>query len=138
MTISKKKTTSTDKPPKVDIWAVVGSINTNNELPWDEIEGLYEPYIINKALSYFPDTVLYADEMNRFHEIPKKAQYGYLLNSIRPKKRFSKWAKKEKEDSSFLAVQEYFQYNNKKTEEALKILTPEQINMIKKELETGG
>lgn len=131
MTISKKE-------KKVDIWAVIDSVNTNKEFPWQEIDGLYDPYIVNKALSYFSDTVLYADEMNRFYDVPKQAQYGYLLNSVRPKKRFSKWAKKEKEDLDFSAVQIYFQYNNKKTEEALKILTPEQINMIKKELETGG
>lgn len=134
----KSKKATTPQPKKIDIWSIVGSINTNDELVWSEIEGLYAPYIINKALSYFPDTVLYADEMNRFHEVPIQAQYSYLLNSIRSKRRFSKWAKKEKDNSDFDAVQQYFSYNNKKTEEALKILSPEQLENIKRELETGG
>ena len=132
------KSPANQTPKKIDIWAVIGSISSNKELAWPEIDGLYEPYLINKALSYFPDTVLYADMMNRFFEIPKKAQYSYLINSIRPKKRFSKWAKKDKENPDFIAVQEYFQYNNKKTEEILKFLSPDQINNIKKELEIGG
>ena len=54
-------------------------------------EKKYPPFIINKGLSYFPDTVMYANEMNRLHHASKHLQFSFLLNTIRNKKRFSKW-----------------------------------------------
>jgi hypothetical protein len=121
-----------------DLWAIVNSINSNKAYDWADIEAVYEPYIVNKALSYFPDTVLFADDMNRFFDVPKKAQYLYLINTIRPRKRFSKWVKNVGASDDFVAVQKYFSYNNRKTEDALKILTPAQIIVIKQKQETGG
>ena len=59
-------------------------------------EKKYPPYIINKGLSYFSDTVMYANEMNRLHGASKHMQFSFLLNTIRPKKRFSKWLKASK------------------------------------------
>lgn len=104
----------------------------------DELaEAGYVPFLTNRALSYFPDTILYANEMNQNGHLDNKLQFHYLINSIRPKKRFSKWAKRQDSDG-FEAVKEYFKYNNAKTEQALSLLTPDQINIIKKRLNTGG
>ena len=104
----------------------------------DELaESGYVPFLTNRSLSNFPDTILYANEMNMKHHLDNKLQFHYLINSIRPKKRFSKWAKRQDSDD-FDAVKEYFKYNNTKTEQAMSLLTPEQIIKIKKKLKTGG
>lgn len=104
----------------------------------DELaESGYVPFLTNRSLSNFPDTILYANEMNMKHHLDNKLQFHYLINSIRPKKRFSKWAKRQDSDD-FEAVKEYFKYNNTKTEQALSLLTPEQITKIKNKLKTGG
>lgn len=104
----------------------------------DELaESAYVPFLTNRSLSNFPDTILYANEMNMKHHLDNKLQFHYLINSIRPKKRFSKWAKRQDSDD-FEAVKEYFKYNNTKTEQAISLLTPEQITKIKNKLKTGG
>jgi len=104
----------------------------------DELaEAGYNPYLTNKALSYFPDTILYANEMNMHYNADNKLQFQYLLNIVRPKKRFSKWAKRQDSDD-FEAVKQYFKYNNAKTEQAISLLSPEQIEKIKTILDTGG
>lgn len=105
----------------------------NDELAEKE----YVPFLTNRALSQFPDTILYANEMNMNHHLDNKLQFHYLINTIRPKKRFSKWAKRQ-DSESFAIVKEYFKYNNTKTEQALAILSPDQIKIIKKKLNTGG
>jgi hypothetical protein len=97
----------------------------------------YVPFVTNRSLSQFIDTVLYANEMNMRSHIDNKLQFHYLINSIRPKKRFSKWAKRQDSDH-FEAVKAYFNYNNAKTEQVISLLTPDQIKIIKKRLITGG
>lgn len=97
----------------------------------------YAPFIVNKALSYFPDTLLYANEVNRLAHIDNKLQYHYLLNSIRPHKRFSKWVKKEDSDD-LEVVKDYYGYSNEKAYQALSILSKDQLNYIKEQLEQGG
>lgn len=97
----------------------------------------YNPYLTNRGLSYFPDTIHYAQEMNKLHHLDKKLQFDYLFNSIRKAKRFSKWAKKI-ENKDIDAVIEYFGYSHKRAEEALTVLTTEQVKQIKKKLEKGG
>ena len=104
----------------------------------DELaESGYNPYLTNKSLSYFPDTLLYANEMNVLNHVDNKLQYSYLLNSIRPKKRFSKWVKKQ-EDIDIEAIKEYYKYSTAKAEAALSLLSPQQINEIKRRLNKGG
>lgn len=103
----------------------------------DLAEAGYVPFLANRSLSNFADTILYANEMNRHNHLDNKLQFHYLINSIRPKKRFSKWAKRQDSDD-FEAVKAYFKYNNAKTEQAISLLTPEQIIKIKKKLKTGG
>lgn len=98
----------------------------------------YDAYIVNRGLSYFPDTVVQANTMNQYPTIPKNWQFHFLLNSIAKKKRFSKWAKKDKATESLTLVQEYFGYSSDKAKEALRILSDEQLNVIKQKLNKGG
>ncbi len=103
----------------------------------DLAEKSYVPFVVNRALSYFPDTIMYANEVNRNHHLDNKLQYHYLINSIRPKKRFSKWAKKQ-EDNDLDAVAQYYGFNRDKAEQALSLLSPEQLQELKQRLNKGG
>ena len=96
----------------------------------------YVPYITNKTLSYFTDTLLYANEMNRYHFLDNRLQYEFYLNSIRKKKRFAKWAKADDNDDLSM-ISEFYQISLSKAKEAIKILSPEQIKTIKDKMEQG-
>ena len=96
----------------------------------------YVPFLTNKSLSYFTDTLLYANEMNRYHFLDKKLQYEFYLNSIRKKKRFAKWAKADNNDEVMM-VQEFYKFSPQKAKAALKVLSPEQKNIIKHKMENG-
>ena len=96
----------------------------------------YAPFLTNKSLSYFTDTLLYANEMNRMHFLDNKLQYEFFLNSIRKKKRFAKWAKADKNDD-LVMVSEYYQISLSKAKEAIRILTPEQLSTIRNKMEQG-
>lgn len=97
----------------------------------------YNPFIVNRGLSYFQDTIALANEMNMHHDLPKKLQYEFYLNIVRPRKRFSKWFKKE-EDGDLEIVQEYYGYSNRQALQALSILSKKNIEAIKQKLEKGG
>ncbi len=99
-------------------------------------EKLYQPFIVNRGLSYYPDTIKFANEINKNHHINNKLQYQFYLNIIRPSKRFAKWSKKI-ESSDFEAVQQYYGYNNQKTVEALELLTSQQLDLIRLLLQKG-
>lgn len=97
----------------------------------------YAPYIINRCLSGHIDCILFANEMNMNHFLEKDMQYTFYLNSLRKKKRFSPWLRKDTiKDLDY--VKRYYGYSNEKAQQALKILTKEQINFIKSKFETGG
>jgi len=98
----------------------------------------YAPFIVNRSLSYHLDCVLYANEMNLHPGVDKDMQYQYFLNSIRPMKRgFQPW-QKSKTDENIECVKAYFGYSNAKAKEALRILSDEQIAVIKTKTDTGG
>jgi hypothetical protein len=97
----------------------------------------YPSYIINKCLSAHIDALMYANEMNKYHSLDKKLQYDFFINILRIKKRYSPWIRKDK-IKDLDVVKSYYKYSNEKAEQALKILTQEQINFIKQRLETGG
>ena len=101
---------------------------------WDKN---YPPFIVNKCLSGFIDTVLYANEMNAHFNLDKDLQYSFYLNSLRKKRRFSPWERKEK-IKDFEIVKSYFKYSDEKTKDALRILTKDQIDLIKLKMNTGG
>jgi len=100
-------------------------------------EKSYSPFLTNRALSYHNDTVFFANEMNTRHHLDNLLQYDFLLNIVRPKKRYAKWSKKDN-DGDVLIVKEYFGYNDTKARQALSILTPEQLTQIKITLQKGG
>ena len=97
----------------------------------------YPPFIVNRCLSGHMDSVLFANEMNKYHSLDKDMQYSFYLNILRKRKRFSPWIKKGK-DSDLEYVKRYYGYNNEKAAQALKILSNEQLDFIKQRLETGG
>lgn len=90
----------------------------------------YNPYLVNRGLSYFQDTISLANEMNRFHFIDKKMQYEFLLNIVRKRKRFSKWHKKE-QDQNVDIISEYYNCSQRKASDILKVLTEEQVSAIR-------
>ena len=97
----------------------------------------YSPYIINRCLSGHIDCVMYANEMNMHHQLDKDMQYSFYLNSLRKRKRFSPWLRKDKV-TDLECIKSYYGYSNEKASQALKILTKEQINFIKQRLDIGG
>lgn len=100
-------------------------------------EKAYNPFLTNRALSYFPDTLIDANFMNMSSHLDKKLQFDYLLNSVRRAKRRSKWGKK-KENKDLELVQEYYSYSHQRAKEALSILSKSQLDIIRKKLEKGG
>ena len=118
----------------------LNSINLNkNDLIEEDplLEKEYPPFIINKCMSGHLDTVLYANEMNMTHFLDKKLQYDFYLNSVRKRKRFSPWLRKDKV-KDLDVVKSYYGYSNEKAQQALRILSPEQIAFIRSKLDTGG
>ena len=118
----------------------LNSINQTKKNLIDEepsIEKEYLPYIVNRCLSGSIDCVMLCNEMNMNHNLEKKLQYDFLINTVRPKKRFSPWLKKEK-IKDIESVKSYYGYSNEKAEQALKMLTKEQINFIRDKLDVGG
>ena len=120
----------------MSVFDIINNISeSNKEIEFHEKD--YVPFVVNKGLSYFVDSILYVNEMNMRPGIPKQQHYDYLHSSLRKKKRRSKWFKKTKHDDVDLLMETY-KYSQKKAEEALKILTDEQISEIRKMQYTGG
>ena len=97
----------------------------------------YIPFLVNRGLSFFQDTILQVNEMNRNHYLDNKLQFDYLLNSIRTRKRWSKWLKPDKIDNLEM-VKEYYGFGNEKAKEALEVLSDADIEFIKTKFEKGG
>jgi hypothetical protein len=121
----------------------VNSINTNKK---DLIstaddpkvaEANYNPWLINKALSYFEDTVLQANEMNTNYQLDNVLQYRYLINIVRPRKRFSQWVKKDK-SGDIEVLKEVYGYSQRKAEVALSLLSTDQVEELRKRTRKGG
>ena len=106
----------------------LNSINFTKKIPEDPSEiKTYSPYIINRCLSGHLDCVLFANEMNKYSFLDKDMQYYFYLNTLRKKKRFSPWLRKDKV-TDLEIIKQYYGYSNEKASQALKILTPEQIH----------
>jgi len=103
----------------------------------EQDEKSYPAFIVNRALSQFADTVFFANAINYYPNLDNKLKYDFLLNTVKPYRRpFSKWAKKV-EPVDLAVVKEYYGYSDAKALEALRILTPDQIDSLKKELDKG-
>ena len=124
----------------VDIFKIINNINTETKNILDSKEvsvSDYLPFMVNRALSYHNDTILYANEMNINNYLAKDMQYNYLFNSIKKRKRFSKWHKADEDNQIDLIVKEY-KVNNQKAIQIKKLLTEEQMNILKKKYNIGG
>lgn len=108
----------------------VGIIDENNESD-------YSPFMVNRGLSYFPDTIFYANMMNEYPNLDYKLQFDFLLNIISKRKRFAKWSKPDKL-ANVEAVSQMYNISLQKAEEMLAILTDEQVEIIKSRLNRGG
>ena len=124
---------------KISPFDFVKSINDTKEnlITDDWSEDQYNAFIVNKALSFTPDTIIYANEMNSRPHLEKVLQYQFLINIVRKQKRFSKWIKKEKIEAIDI-IKEYYGYNTDKARQAVSILSKEQIDDIKSKLYKGG
>ena len=117
----------------------INTINsTKKDIMVDDIaESNYNSFMANRGLSYFADTVLFANEMNINHHIDNRLQFDFLINIVRKKKRFSKWLKAE-EISDLDVVKEYYGYSNEKARSVLSLFTNEQLTELKKRICKGG
>lgn len=119
----------------------VKSINeTKENLMVDELtEKSYSPFLTNRALSYFIDTVFQANEMNRLHFVGKKTQYQFLLNSVRQKKRWAgKWHKAEANNADIDIIMTHYGYSQAKARTVLSLLTPDNLKEIHARHDPGG
>ena len=103
----------------------------------EQWEKKYPSFIVNKCVAPFTDTILLVNEINQYPSIDKKMQFDFLLNSLRPRKRFTPWLKAKKLDN-LEYVKEFYGYNNEKAKVDLTILNDEQIATIKQKLNKGG
>jgi len=101
------------------------------------LERVYNPYITNRSLSYFNDSVLHANEMNKNHHLDSRLQNDYLLHAIRKRKRFSKWMKPD-DNESINAIKKVYHYSDEKADAVLSILTDEQLKVLKQKVFKGG
>ena len=119
-------------------WLNSINFNKNNLIEEDpDVIKNYPPYIINRCLSGNLDCIMFVNEMNKYSFLDKDMQYKFYLNTLRKKKRFSPWLRKDKV-TDLQSVKQYYGYSNEKASQALKILSKQQLDYIKQRLETGG
>ena len=119
-------------------WLNSINVTKNNLIDEDpDLEKGYPAYIINRCLSGQIDSVMFANELNKHPNLSKKLQYDFFLNSLRKRKRFSPWLRKDQIENLEL-VKKYYGYSNEKAKQVLNILTREQLSFIRDRLETGG
>ena len=112
--------------------------DTKQNLITDDVsEKAYNPYMVNRSLSYHYDTVLLANEMNRRHFLDKKLQNDFLINIVRKKKRFAKWIKPISSDD-LEVVKEYYGYSNEKARQVLPLLSDDQMGQLRQRIFKGG
>lgn len=109
--------------------------NTKKDILENEKD--YNAFMVNRGLSYFPDTVIYANEMNRFHHLDQRLQYHFLINTIRKRNRFSKW-NKSIESENINAIKQYYGYSNEKARDVLPLLSNENLKTIRGRIQHGG
>lgn len=143
----------TDTPKKLSFFDVVSNINegpkaahllagcpafAEEAVSPDSPEKAYVAFMINRSLSYFQDSVLFANEMNRRAALPPRMQYDFLRNTLRPRKRFSKWVKALPAGEDVELLKEHYGYSTEKAREAVQLLTSEQLAAIRKFRDKGG
>jgi len=121
---------------KINPFALINSIS-NSKIDILEDEKDYNAFMVNRGLSYFPDTVVYANEMNKFHHLDSRLQFDFLINIVRKRNRFSKW-NKSNEGENLKVVKEYYGYSNEKARDVLPLLSNEHLKTIRGRIFHGG
>ena len=103
----------------------------------EQWEKKYLPFIVNKCVAPFPDTIMLVNEINQLHHLDKKLQFDFLLNSLRSRKRYTPWLKATKLEN-LEYVKEYYDFSDEKAKVALDILDDDQISAIKEKTNKGG
>ena len=117
------------------LFKLIGEISEGKKQ--DDISA-YVPFIVTRYFSFFPDTLYFANEMNMNTDLREKDQYSFFINTIRPRKRYHKWLKKDN-DEAYNMVRKHYGYNDRKAKAALKVLSKDQLNtIIKIEKEKEG
>ena len=124
---------------KMNPFEYVTAINmSKKDIMVDDIaEKEYNGFLINRSLSYFNDTILYANEMNRYHHLDHRLQFDFFINIIKKKKRFSKWIK-PKEIENLELIKTYYGYSNEKAKSVLSLFNNEQLEELKHRIYKGG
>jgi hypothetical protein len=154
MAAKKKESPAVAAPKKLSFFDFLNSINEGSngknllaECKADNSEGAadpssadraYLPFMVNRGLSYFNDTVLLANEMNRYSSLPVKMQYDFLKNTVRAKKRFSKWSKKMDDGADVQMLMDHYCYSAEKAREALPLLSESALSHIHESRQQGG
>ena len=127
------------KKPAISPFDFANAINHSKEnlIVDDWSEKQYNPWIVNKSMSYGADTVIYANEMNARPHLEKRLQFDFLINTVRPRKRYNKWLKPETVEV-LSTIQEYYGYSIDKARQVLPLLTAAQLDTIKKKMNRGG
>lgn len=135
----KEKEDYSYKAPAISPFDFINAIHqTKENLIVDEwSEKQYKPYLVNKGLSYGHDTVIFANEMNSRPHLDSALQFQFLINIIKPKKRFNKWLKAEKIDD-LEVIKEYYCYSTQKAKDILPLLSNETLEEIKTKITKGG
>lgn len=117
----------------------VKSINDSkvHVMDTEHMENSYNAFIVNRSMSYFHDTVLLANEMNRLHHTDSRLQYDFLFYAVRKRKRFSKWLKRD-EDSSIDVIMRNYKYSYEKARSVLGLFSDSQLNELKERMNTSG
>ena len=102
-----------------------------------ENEKDYNGFMINRGLSYFPDTVIYANEMNKYHHLDSRLQFDFLINIVRKRNRFSKW-NKSIESENINAIKKFYGYSNEKARDVLPLLSDENLKILRGRIQHGG
>ena len=123
--------------PELKDWLNSINFNKKNLMEDPDVKKDYAPYIINRCLSGNLDCIMFVNEMNKYSFLDKDMQYSFYLNTLRKKKRFSPWLRKDKV-TDLEIIKQYYGYSNEKARQALSILTPDQITFITNKLNRGG
>ena len=114
----------------------VSKVDLMKEDPLSEKD--YVPFMINRGLSYFSDTIMYANEMNKYSNIPKDWQFAFYMQSVPKKKRFSKWHKKDQNSDDLNLIMTVYDYSSQRAVEALELLTEAQVQSLRDSYSKGG
>ena len=110
----------------------------DNEVSREAAEKSYEPFVISRSLSYFEDSVLFVNELNRYSTVSKIQHFEFLLHSLRRRKRFAKWSKAEKPNDVIKAIMHQYDYSQKRAMEVVGLLNDEQKQELISKMNKGG